>query len=94
MTWTVELVSDEVRDELDGFPVDIRAKFERIVNLIREFGLENVREPYVKHLEGRLWEMRRKGRDCQGDLRHGPRTARGGRSGLCQEDPEDPAPGN
>ena len=63
MTWTVELLSDEVRDELDGFPVDIRAKFERIVNLIREFGLENVREPYVKHLEGRLWEMRMKGRD-------------------------------
>ncbi len=63
MTWTVELLSDEVRDELNGLPVDIRAKFERITGLIRKFGLENVRAPYVKHLEGRLWEMRMKGRD-------------------------------
>ncbi len=62
-TWTVELLSDEVRDELNGLPVDIRAKFERITGLIRQFGLENIRAPYVKHLEGRLWEMRMKGRD-------------------------------
>jgi hypothetical protein len=26
-------------------------------------GLERVREPYVKHLEGPLWEMRLKGKD-------------------------------
>ena len=26
-------------------------------------GLERVREPYVKHLEGPVWEMRMKGRD-------------------------------
>ena len=25
-------------------------------------GLERMREPYVKHLQGRLWEMRLKGR--------------------------------
>jgi len=25
--------------------------------------LERMREPYVKHLEGKLWEMRLKGRD-------------------------------
>jgi phage-related protein len=33
------------------------------VRLIREFGLERVREPHVKHLEGPLWEMRMKGKD-------------------------------
>jgi phage-related protein len=31
--------------------------------LIESEGLERIREPYVKHLEGRLWEMRMRGRD-------------------------------
>jgi phage-related protein len=42
---------------------DIRAAFERIVRLIQSHGLEQVREPYVKHPEGPLWEMRLKGKD-------------------------------
>lgn len=41
---------------------DMRASFERIVRLIRAQGLERVREPYVKHIEGPLWEMRLRGR--------------------------------
>ncbi len=63
MDWTVEFLNDEVKQELDALPIDIRARFERTVNLIRTFGLPRLREPYVKHLEGRLWEMRMKGRD-------------------------------
>ena len=47
---------------LDAFPPDIRASFQRIVELIQAHGLERVREPYVKHLEGHLWEMRLKGK--------------------------------
>jgi len=31
--------------------------------LSRQEGLTSVHEPYVKHLEGRLWEMRLSGRD-------------------------------
>ena len=31
--------------------------------MIRELVLHQVRVPYVKHLEGRLWEMRMKGKD-------------------------------
>ena len=31
--------------------------------MIRDLGLERMREPYVKHVEGKLWEMRLKGRD-------------------------------
>jgi phage-related protein/DNA-binding XRE family transcriptional regulator len=41
----------------------MRAKFERIVKLMREQGLETVREPYVKHLGDKLREMRLIGRD-------------------------------
>ena len=39
--------------------------FERVSSTlwkIEAHGLETVREPYVKHLEGPLWEMRMKGR--------------------------------
>ena len=39
---------------------------DRIVKLIEEFGLPAMREPYVKHLQGKLWEMRAKGRDGLG----------------------------
>jgi len=63
MTWTVEILNAEVKGELDALPRDIRAKFEHIVKLIGEFGLEQVREPYIKHLDGPLWEMRMRGRD-------------------------------
>lgn len=63
MTWRVEFLDSRVRAELDAFPEDIRARFERIVRMIETHGLEQVHEPYVKHLEGRVWEMRMKGRD-------------------------------
>lgn len=49
--------------ELEALPVDQRAKFLRIAELIEAKGLDRVREPYVKHLEGPLWEIRMKGRD-------------------------------
>ena len=63
MSWTVEFLNETARDELRALPDDIRARFERIVTLIRAKGLSQLREPYVKHLEDRLWEMRMKGRD-------------------------------
>jgi len=63
MTWSVVFVNQEARQELDALPLDTRASFERIVRLIQSFGLEQVHEPYIKHLEGRLWEMRLKGKD-------------------------------
>ncbi len=48
---------------LSALPIDIRASFARIVNLIEAQGLERVHAPYVKHLEGKLWEMRMTGKD-------------------------------
>ena len=62
MTWVVGFLDEGVKASLDAFPLDIRASFQRIVELIQSHGLERVREPYVKHLEGPLWEMRMKGR--------------------------------
>ena len=58
MGWTVTFLTEEVKAAVDALPRDMRAGFERIVALIRSHGLERVREPYVKHLDGPLWEMR------------------------------------
>ncbi len=61
--WTVEILNETVFRELDALPADIRARFTRIVELIEMVGLENVGMPYVRHLDGKLWEIRMKGRD-------------------------------
>jgi phage-related protein len=63
MSWSVHLLDEDMKAALDALPRDLRARFERIVDLIQNHGLENLREPYVKHLEGALWEMRMKGKD-------------------------------
>ena len=63
MDWTVETLNVEVDAEIDALPEDMQAKIARIGFLIQEKGLDRVREPYVKHLHGKLWEMRVKGRD-------------------------------
>ncbi len=62
MAWVVELLNAHVRDEPEASSADIRTRFRRIVELIQDHGLEQMREPHVKHLEGRLWEMRMKGK--------------------------------
>ena len=61
--WIVELLNTTVRAELDSLPDDMLAHFRRIVDLIQKHGLQRVHGPYIKHLEGRLWEIRLKGRD-------------------------------
>ena len=92
-----QLPDDRVREEIESLPVDMKARFRRIVDLIQGYGLERVREPHVKHLEGALWEMRMKGRD--GISRAVYVTARGRRPGGCcsgfhQENAENSACGN
>jgi phage-related protein len=63
MEWRVEVLNDKVRSELDALPLEIRARLIRLEHLISQVGLETLREPYVKHLGGKLWEMRVTGRD-------------------------------
>lgn len=63
MPWVVETLGSAVDAELQALPADMQARFVHISHLIENFGLEHVHEPHVKHLQGRLWEMRLKGRD-------------------------------
>ena len=61
--WTVEFASKVAEAEVEALPSDLRSKFLRIADMIEGYGLEKMHEPYVKHLQGKIWEMRLKGRD-------------------------------
>ncbi len=62
MGWTVETLSETVEEEVEALPADMRARLAHIALLIEQKGLDRVGEPHVKHLEGRLWEMRMNGK--------------------------------
>ena len=62
MAWAVQTLNETVDAELAALPVDMRARFVRIAELIEAMGLTSVREPHVKHLRGPLWEIRLKGK--------------------------------
>lgn len=63
MAWTVELLNEIVRAEIRALPADLQARFVRLGDRIRQTGLVGLSEPHVKHLDGKLWEMRLIGRD-------------------------------
>ncbi len=63
MKWRVEILNQSVLEEIDALPPDMRAKLDHIVRMIEELGLHQVREPYIKPLRDKLWEMRIRGHD-------------------------------
>ena len=63
MSWRVEILNETVAAEIAALPADIQARFLRLADRIQLAGLETLREPHVKHLQGKLWEMRLMGRD-------------------------------
>ncbi len=60
--WTVVTLNAIVTAELNALPDDMLARFTRTAELIQAYGIERVREPHVKHVEGRLWEIQLSGR--------------------------------
>jgi phage-related protein len=63
MGWQVEILNQTVMTEIQALPKDMQARFLRLGEWIGQVGLENLGAPHVKHLEGKLWELRLKGRD-------------------------------
>ncbi len=63
MGWTVETLGEEVDDELEALPVSLRARLLRLMEMVETIGLDRMRQPHVRHLEGKLWELRAKGAD-------------------------------
>ena len=61
MAWTVETLNHTVDAELNALPADMRARFTR--GSSHRKLVERVGPPHVKHLQGRLWEMRLRGRN-------------------------------
>ncbi|OQP85407.1 hypothetical protein BTR14_16065 [Rhizobium rhizosphaerae] len=56
MLWTVETL-DIVDAEIEALPSQLRARLVRLMETVERVGLETLREPHVKHLEGKLWEL-------------------------------------
>lgn len=52
MRWSIELLNENVAEELNDLPLDLQARLTRRFDLIGELGLERLREPDVRHLEG------------------------------------------
>jgi phage-related protein len=63
MRWTVEALNAVVAAEIDALPKDMRARFARLSAVIEQAGFEALPRESVKHLEGKLWELRIAGRD-------------------------------
>lgn len=59
MDWTVETL-DIVDDEIEALPTGLQARLIRLMEMVQNVGLTNMREPHVKHIEGKLWELRAK----------------------------------
>jgi phage-related protein len=68
MAWSVKFLNATVEREVQALPDDMQARLVRIVELIEGFGLAGLREPHVKHLTGKLWEIRVSGRSGIGRI--------------------------
>jgi phage-related protein len=56
--WVVETLNAAVDAEIAGLPRDMRARLVRISELIEAVGFQQLPHDTVKHLEGKLWEIR------------------------------------
>jgi len=60
MDWTVETLGKKVDDEIAALPPLLGARLLRLMESIERVGLERLGDPHVKHIEGKLWELRAK----------------------------------
>jgi len=61
--WRVEVLNDIARAEIAALPEDIRARLAHVIEMMVAVGPDRMREPHVKPLRDKLWEMRMSGRD-------------------------------
>ena len=63
MRWSVETLNTAVDAEIEALPPSLRARLLRLLETIEALGLEKMREPHVKHIDGKLWELRARAAD-------------------------------
>lgn len=59
MQWSV-MALEVAQEEIDALPVGLRARMLRLMAMIESYGLEAMHAPHVKHLDGKMWELRAK----------------------------------
>lgn len=93
MEWTVETIA-AVDAEIEALPVALRARLIRLLEAVENVGLEALRTPHVRHLEGKLWELRVR---AEGGIARGIYVTATGRrvvtARLRKEISQDAAPG-
>ena len=60
MQWTVETFDENVDAEIEALSSRLQARLIRLMEMVESVGLEQLREPHVKHIDGKLWELRAK----------------------------------
>lgn len=63
MRWVFQTLNAVVDAEVRALPPDMQARFLRFGDIIEQSGLQALPRDSVKHLEGKLWELRITGRD-------------------------------
>jgi phage-related protein len=63
MRWAVRTLNAIVDAEIKALPADMQARFLRFSEIIEQAGFEALPREAVKHLDGKLWELRMAGRD-------------------------------
>lgn len=61
--WRIEVLNEVVKAEIDALPGDIRARLLHIAEMMVAVGPQRMREPHVKPLRDKLWEIRMSGKD-------------------------------
>ena len=59
MEWTV-VALPAAWNEIRALPPGLSSRMIRMLAMIEEMGLQQMRDPHVKHLDGKLWELRAK----------------------------------
>ena len=62
MRWAVETL-DVVDTEIEALPPGLQGRLLRLFEMVEALGLDQLHEPHVKHIEGKLWELRVKARE-------------------------------
>jgi len=63
MRWAFRTLNAIVDAEIKALPSDMQARFLRFAEIIEQVGFEALPREAVKHLDGKLWELRMAGRD-------------------------------
>ena len=57
MQWKVETFPG-VKEEIEALPPGLQGRLLQMLDLVERVGLEQMREPHARHLEGKMWELR------------------------------------